>query len=218
MERSGTALRSSMIVVVPMTAWLLLVSPEVLGLIFEGGRFSPEQTNAAAPLLRIMLLSVPFWALQQVTGRAFYARQDTLTPAVVGTLATLAALPAYLWLLPRPRRTGGSGRGRCCRLFRGIVCRGSGSRGVSALGIRRVRGRGSVGRTQFYIEPAGSAAGMGSGLCRGTGRGNAASAGPSVCAAGRKRIRLRAGVGADGTLFRSGISAYRIGPSAAPSA
>lgn len=97
----GTALRSSMIVVVPMTAWLLLVSPEVLGLIFEGGRFSPEQTNAAAPLLRIMLLSVPFWALQQVTGRAFYARQDTLTPAVVGTLATLAALPAYLWLLPR---------------------------------------------------------------------------------------------------------------------
>lgn len=91
-----------------MTAWLLLVSPYVLGLIFEGGRFSPEQTAQAAPLLRIMLLAVPFWALQQVTGRAFYARQDTVTPAVVGTLATFAAFPAYVWLLPslgrrRPR-------------------------------------------------------------------------------------------------------------------
>lgn len=96
----GTALRSSMIVVVPMTAWLLLVSPDVLGFIFEGGHFSAEQTMQAAPLLRLMLPAVPFWALQQVTGRAFYARQDTVTPAVVGTLATLAALPAYIWLLP----------------------------------------------------------------------------------------------------------------------
>lgn len=96
----GTALRSSMIVVVPMTAWLLLVSPEVLGFIFEGGHFSAEQTMQAAPLLRIMLPAVPFWALQQVTGRAFYARQDTVTPAVVGTLATLAVLPAYIRLLP----------------------------------------------------------------------------------------------------------------------
>ena len=33
--------------------------------------------------------------VQQVIGRAFYARQNTLTPAVVGTLATLAALPVY---------------------------------------------------------------------------------------------------------------------------
>ena len=61
----------------------------------EGGRFSAEETILAAPLLQMLLLSVPFWVVQQVIGRAFYARQNTLTPAIVGTVATLAALPVY---------------------------------------------------------------------------------------------------------------------------
>ena len=126
-----TALRSSMIVVVPMTAWLLLVSPYVLGLIFEGGRFSPEQTAQAAPLLRIMLLAVPFWALQQVTGRAFYARQDTVTPAVVGTLATFAALPAYVWLLPSLGETAAAG----------VACVASSSVALYAVALMFVAGR-----------------------------------------------------------------------------
>jgi len=47
-----------------------------------------------------MLLAVPFWLLQQVTGRAFYAMQDTVTPAVVGTAATLVAVPGYVLLVP----------------------------------------------------------------------------------------------------------------------
>lgn len=127
----GTALRSSMIVVVPMTAWLLLVSPEVLGFIFEGGHFSPEQTAQAAPLLRLMLLAVPFWALQQVTGRAFYARQDTLTPAVVGTLATFVALPAYIWLL--------SSLGGLAAM--GVACVASSSIALYAAALMLVAGR-----------------------------------------------------------------------------
>lgn len=91
----GTALRGSMLVVIPLTAYMLAVALPTLGFIFEGGRFSAEETILAAPLLQILLLSVPFWVVQQVIGRAFYARQNTLTPAIVGTVATLAALPAY---------------------------------------------------------------------------------------------------------------------------
>ena len=91
----GTALRGSMLVVIPLTAYMLAVALPTLGFIFEGGRFSAEETILAAPLLQILLLSVPFWVVQQVIGRAFYARQNTLTPAIVGTVATLAALPVY---------------------------------------------------------------------------------------------------------------------------
>ena len=47
-----------------------------------------------------MLLAVPFWLLQQVTGRAFYALEDTVTPAVVGTVVTLLAVPGYMLLIP----------------------------------------------------------------------------------------------------------------------
>lgn len=91
----NSALRGSLIIVLPLTAWMICVALPTLGLIFEGGRFSSQDTLDATPLLQIMLLSVPFWVIQQIIGRAFYARQDTLTPAVVGTLATFAVLPLY---------------------------------------------------------------------------------------------------------------------------
>ncbi len=87
-----SALRGSVYVVFPLCGLMILLSTPILGFLFEGGRFTAAQTAGAAPLLQIMLLSVPFWTVQQVVGRAFYARQDTLTPAVVGTLVTLAAL------------------------------------------------------------------------------------------------------------------------------
>ncbi len=96
----GRTMRSSMIVAVPITMWMITAASPVLGFIFEGGRFSPLETAQAAPLLQIMLLAVPFWLLQQVTGRAFYAMQDTVTPAVVGTVATFLAVPCYLALIP----------------------------------------------------------------------------------------------------------------------
>lgn len=93
-------MRNSMIVAIPVTVWMITASGPVLGFIFEGGSFSTTHTMGAAPLLQIMMLAVPFWLLQQVTGRAFYALQDTLTPAVVGTLATLLAVPGYLVFIP----------------------------------------------------------------------------------------------------------------------
>ncbi|WP_294554889.1 murein biosynthesis integral membrane protein MurJ [uncultured Mailhella sp.] len=96
----GRTMRNSMIVAIPVTAWMITASGPVLGFIFEGGSFSVSHTAGAAPLLQIMMLAVPFWLLQQVTGRAFYAVQDTLTPAVVGTVATLLAVPGYLVFIP----------------------------------------------------------------------------------------------------------------------
>ncbi len=91
---------NSMIVAVPVAAWMITASGPVLGFIFEGGSFSVSHTMGAAPLLQIMLVAVPFWLLQQVTGRAFYAMEDTVTPAVVGTLVTIAAVPAYFVFIP----------------------------------------------------------------------------------------------------------------------
>lgn len=92
-----SALRGSLLIIIPATGLMIALAAPILGLIFEGGRFNASQTLSTAPLLQIMLLAVPFWAVQQVMGRAFYARQNTLTPAIVGTVATLAVLPVYPW-------------------------------------------------------------------------------------------------------------------------
>jgi putative peptidoglycan lipid II flippase len=92
----STALRNALAVIIPLSLWMLLAAEPTMRLIFQGGGFAAAETLASAPLLRVMLCGVAFWAVQQVVGRAFYAHQDTVTPAVVGTLATLAALPLYV--------------------------------------------------------------------------------------------------------------------------
>lgn len=89
------ALKGSLLAVLPLTGLMIALAAPIPGFIFEGGSFGPAETAAAAPLLQIMLTAVPFWCVQQILGRAFYARQDTLTPAVAGTAATVAALPLY---------------------------------------------------------------------------------------------------------------------------
>ncbi|TVM19323.1 murein biosynthesis integral membrane protein MurJ [Oceanidesulfovibrio indonesiensis] len=96
----ATALRNTAAVIVPVSLWMLLAAPETVGLIFMQGRFGSADLSITAFCLRVMLLGVFLWGVQQVLGRAFYARKDTLTPSLAGTGATLAALPVY-WLLGR---------------------------------------------------------------------------------------------------------------------
>ena len=96
-ETLNAALKNSFIVVIPITLFMIAVAMPTLGFIFEGGQFTKEYTLQATPLLQIMLLAVPFWVLQQIIGRAFYAMEDTKTPAIVGTVVTFVSVPFYYY-------------------------------------------------------------------------------------------------------------------------
>ena len=96
-----SALWGSLLLIIPLSAWMVAAAGPTLAFIFQGGRFGAEHTLASAPLLQIMLLAVPLWAIQQLVGRAFYAHGDTLTPALSGTAVTLASLPFFFWAAPR---------------------------------------------------------------------------------------------------------------------
>lgn len=89
------ALKGSLIIALPITGWMIIIALPTLGLIFEGGQFNSVQTILATPLLQLMLLSIPFWVVQQVIGRAFYAQQNTLTPALIGTFSTIIFIPFF---------------------------------------------------------------------------------------------------------------------------
>ncbi len=94
------AINSSLILIIPISAFMILQSDTIIAFIFEGGIFTKEDTIKAAPLLQIMLLSVPFWAIQQIIGRAFYAKQDTISPALIGSFASLIVVPLYIYFTP----------------------------------------------------------------------------------------------------------------------
>lgn len=95
------SLGSALALIIPCALGMIAAATPILGIIFEGGRFGPGQTAAAAPLTRLMLAAAPAWIVYMVLARAFYAHEDSLTPALTGTAVTAAAIPCYrLWAVP----------------------------------------------------------------------------------------------------------------------
>jgi putative peptidoglycan lipid II flippase len=91
----NTALRGTLTLLVPLSIWMMAVSEPTIRLIFQQGHFGPSDTLQTSQLLLIMLVAVFCWGFQQVLGRGYYARQDTLTPAVIGTATTVLSVPIY---------------------------------------------------------------------------------------------------------------------------
>ncbi len=90
-----TAMTSSIAILLPMSSWMIAAALPTMGFVFEGGGFSQADTINSTPLLQIMLLAVPLWAVQMVLGRGFYALGDTMTTAICGTIITLISLPFF---------------------------------------------------------------------------------------------------------------------------
>ncbi len=64
-------------------------------LLYRHGRFSSADALRVSSILSVMAFAVPAWVTQQVAVRAFYAREDTWRPMLLGTAIALAAIPLY---------------------------------------------------------------------------------------------------------------------------
>lgn len=91
----NSALQNVMTLLVPLSLWMMLVAEPTVRLIFQQGRFSAVDTANTTRLLQFLLICVSCWGYQQVLGRAFYAKLDTLSPAVLGTSVTVLVIPLY---------------------------------------------------------------------------------------------------------------------------
>lgn len=82
-------LRLVLALIIPATAGLYVLARPIVALVLEHGHFSSADTLATAETLRCALLGLLFAAVDQPLIFAFYARKDTLTPALVGVGTTL---------------------------------------------------------------------------------------------------------------------------------
>ena len=96
----NTTITNTLLLALPLTFFMSVSAEQIMRLIFQQGSFSSENATTSGLLLTIMMMGVAFWVVQQIIGRAFYAKQNTLTPALVGSLGTALALPLY-WLLAK---------------------------------------------------------------------------------------------------------------------
>jgi putative peptidoglycan lipid II flippase len=99
----SSGLKIVLILIIPATVFLYVMAGPVIGLVFEHGDFLPFDTTQTVLALRIYLLGLIFAAVDQPLIFAFYARQNTFTPAMVGIISVgIYLLAVWLPQLSRP--------------------------------------------------------------------------------------------------------------------
>jgi putative peptidoglycan lipid II flippase len=97
----GLGLRLAITLIVPATVGLFVLATPIITLLFQHGAFTTADTATTSIVLRLYLLGLPFAALDLLLVYAFYARQDTLTPALIGLFSLVVYMVIALLLLPR---------------------------------------------------------------------------------------------------------------------
>jgi putative peptidoglycan lipid II flippase len=101
----ATGLRLVTVMVLPAAALLLTLSVPLVALLFRHGAFTQQDQDLTVLALRLYVIGLPFSAVDQVLLFAFYARKNTLTPALIGVaqfgVYLAIALSTYrVWGMP----------------------------------------------------------------------------------------------------------------------
>lgn len=83
-------------IVIPFSVFLMVIRHETVFLLFQRGRFDAAATELTAHLLPFLLLGTFAFSAQTIVVRGYYALQNTLFPALVGTMAVLLSIPVFL--------------------------------------------------------------------------------------------------------------------------
>lgn len=86
-------------IVIPFSVLAMVLRHEIVLIIFQRGRFDAAATEVTSGLLVFLLAGTFAFAAQTVVVRGFYAMQNTLLPAVFGTLAVVLSIPLYYYCM-----------------------------------------------------------------------------------------------------------------------
>ncbi|MBK9747403.1 MAG: murein biosynthesis integral membrane protein MurJ [Chloroflexi bacterium] len=96
----GLGLRLAITLILPATLGLFVLGTPIVRLLFEHGAFTAADTQITVHALRLYLIGLPFAAIDLLLVYAFYAQQDTLTPAVIGFGSLVWYMLVAVLLLP----------------------------------------------------------------------------------------------------------------------
>ncbi len=96
----GLGLRLATTLILPATVGLFVLAVPIVALLFQHGAFTAQDTAITAEALRLYLIGLPFATVDLLLVYAFYARQDTLTPALVGLFSLILYMVVAVVLFP----------------------------------------------------------------------------------------------------------------------
>ncbi|MCE5198444.1 MAG: murein biosynthesis integral membrane protein MurJ [Armatimonadota bacterium] len=102
----GEGLRSIMVESIPATVFMVLMADPLVRTLYMSGEFKPSNVPATVIPLIFYAIGIFAWAGQAIVARGFFALQDTKTPVVTGTVATVIFIPTN-FILMKTMGTGG---------------------------------------------------------------------------------------------------------------
>lgn len=93
-------LRLVSVLIIPATVGLFVLAYPTVALVFEHGSFTPFDTQVTTLAVQLYLIGLPFAALDLLLVFAFYARNETLTPSLIGVVAGILSVLVAILLLP----------------------------------------------------------------------------------------------------------------------
>ncbi|MEZ4669776.1 MAG: murein biosynthesis integral membrane protein MurJ [Anaerolineae bacterium] len=97
----GLGLRLTITLILPAAIGLMVLGQPIVALLFQHGAFNATDTAMTTQALQLYLVGLPFAGLDLLLVYAFYAQQDTLTPAVIGVVSLGVYMLVALLLFPR---------------------------------------------------------------------------------------------------------------------
>ena len=95
----GLGLRLTFALIIPASIGLFVLGTPIIGLLFQHGAFTSADTDMTSVVLHVYLIGLPFAAVDLLLVYAFYARQDTLTPALIGLFCLVVYMIVSLLLV-----------------------------------------------------------------------------------------------------------------------
>ena len=102
-ETVANSVKLVSLLAVPSTAGLILLAGPIVGVLFERGEFTPEDTLYTAYALIFYSLGLFAYCCIKIYGPTFYALDDTRTPvriSVVAVVTNIVANLIFVWTLP----------------------------------------------------------------------------------------------------------------------
>ncbi len=82
--------------VIPFSVLLMVLRSEVVRIIFERGNFDAAATALTAEVLMYLLVGAFAFAAYTIVVRGYFASQNTLFPALYGTIVVIVSIPLYV--------------------------------------------------------------------------------------------------------------------------
>ncbi len=82
--------------VIPFSVLIIALRQETVVILFQRGRFDAAATALTSQVLVFLMIGAFAFAAQTIVVRGYYAVQNTLFPALYGTVAVILSIPVYM--------------------------------------------------------------------------------------------------------------------------